>query len=114
MITLGSTPRPAARAAIRCFGVPPEAPKAIMWVDIAEAPAEVPATTAPSRKRSITASASLVPPIVEERRSWLPPVRKTPVASRSCRANVSSFAWARVIACSGRTDFVPSSPNTAR
>ena len=53
-----------------------------MWLDIAEAPADVPATTAPCRNRSRIASASRVPPIVDDSRSWLPPVRKTPVASR--------------------------------
>jgi len=34
-----------ANAAMRCFGGPPGAPNAIMWLDIADAPAEVPATT---------------------------------------------------------------------
>ena len=52
-----------------------------MWLDIAEAPADVPATTAPCWNRSRIASASRVPPIVDDSRSWLPPVRKTPVAS---------------------------------
>ena len=57
-----------------------------MWLDIAEAPADVPATTAPCWKRSRMASARRVPPIVDESRSWLPPVRKMPVASRTARA----------------------------
>jgi len=57
-----------------------------MWLDIAEAPADVPATTAPWRNRSRTASARSVPPIVDDSRSWLPPVRKMPVASRTARA----------------------------
>ena len=73
---------------MRCLGVAPDAPNAIMWLDIAEAPAEVPATTAPWRKRSRIASARRVPPIVEDSRSWLPPVRKMPVASRTARAAV--------------------------
>ena len=38
---------PAAIWAIRCLGVAPDAPNAIMWLDIADAPADVPATTAP-------------------------------------------------------------------
>ena len=50
-MTPGRTPSPAAIWAIRCFGVAPDAPKAIMWLDIAEAPADVPATTAPCWKR---------------------------------------------------------------
>ena len=57
-----------------------------MWLDIAEAPADVPATTAPCRNRSRIASARRVPPIVDDSRSWLPPVRKTPVASRTATA----------------------------
>ena len=52
MITPGSTPRPAAIWAIRCLGVAPDAPNAIMWLLIADAPADVPAITAPSWKRS--------------------------------------------------------------
>ncbi len=64
-MTPGRTPRPAAIWAIRCLGVAPDAPNAIMWLDIAEAPAVVPATTAPSRNRSMIASARSVPPIVE-------------------------------------------------
>ena len=74
-----------------------------MCDDIAEAPADVPATTAPWRKRSSIASASRVPPIVDESRSWLPPVRNTPVASRTASAAVSSLACGRVMAWSGRT-----------
>ena len=46
-ITPGSIPSPAEIWAIRCFGVAPDAPNAIMWLLIAEAPADVPATTAP-------------------------------------------------------------------
>ena len=86
-----------------------DAPKAIMWLLIADAPADVPATTAPWRNRSRIASARRVPPIVETSRSWLPPVRKTPVASRTARAPASSFACARVTAWSGRTSRAPSS-----
>ena len=97
-MTPGSTPRPAAIWAIRCFGVAPDAPNAIMWLDIADAPADVPATTAPWRNRSSIASARRVPPIVDDSRSWLPPVRKMPVASRTVSAAVSSFAWGRVTA----------------
>ena len=41
MITPGSRPRPAAICAIRCFGVAPLAPNAIMWLLIALAPALV-------------------------------------------------------------------------
>ena len=37
-MTPGSTPRPAAIWAMRCFGVAPDAPNAIMWLDIALAP----------------------------------------------------------------------------
>ena len=69
-----------------------------MWLDSALAPALVPATTAPWRNWSSTASASRVPPIVDDSRSWLPPVRKMPVALRMARAAFSSLAWARVIA----------------
>ncbi len=113
-MTPGRTPRPAAIWAIRCFGVAPEAPKAIMWLLIAHAPADVPATTAPWRKRSRTASARLVPPIVELSRSWLPPVRKTPVASATARTDVSSFACWRVTAWSSRMWRTPSSVKTWR
>ena len=75
-------------------------------------PALVPATTAPWRNCSRTASASRVPPIVDDSRSWLPPVMKMPVASRSARATVSSLAWARVTAWMVRTLATPSSPST--
>ena len=37
-------------------------------------------------KRVMIASARRVPPIIDDRRSWLPPVRKMPVASRTIRA----------------------------
>ena len=37
-MTPGSTPRPAAIWAIRCLGVAPLAPNAIMWLDIALRP----------------------------------------------------------------------------
>ena len=114
MITPGSTPRPAAIWAIRCFGVAPDAPNAIMWLLIAEAPALVPATTAPCRKRSRIASASRVPPIVEESRSWLPPVMKIPVASPTTWTAASSLACGRVIAWSGWTAAAPSSVKTWR
>ena len=107
-------PRPAAIWAIRCLGVAPDAPNAIMWLDTALAPAEVPATTAPARNRAMIASASRVPPIVELRRSWLPPVRNTPVALRTSSAACSSFAWVRVTAWSGRTSAAPSSVKIAR
>src|ERR1044072_2986021 len=39
-ITPGRSPRPAARAAIRIFGVPLDAPKPIMCLDFPDAPAE--------------------------------------------------------------------------
>ena len=99
---------------MRCFGVAPEAPKAIMWLLIALAPADVPAMTAPLRNRSRIESASRVPPIVEDSRSWLPPVRKMPVASFTRRAALSSLACDRVIAWSGRTRSMPRSANTWR
>ena len=77
-MTPGSSPRPAAICAIRCLGVAPEAPNAIMCDEMALAPAEVPATTAPAMKRAMIASARRVPPSIDERRSWLPPVMKMP------------------------------------
>ena len=113
-MTPGSSPSPAAIWAIRCLGVAPEAPNAIMCDETADAPAEVPATTAPAWNRVEIASASRVPPIVELSRSWLPPVRKTPLASRIARAACSSFACVRVTAWSGWTDAAPSSVKIAR
>ena len=92
----------------------PEAPNAIMCDETALAPADVPATTAPAWNRVVMASASRVPPIVELSRSWLPPVRNTPLASRMARAACSSLACERVTAWSGWTDAAPSSVNTAR
>src|SRR5439155_1036833 len=73
---------------------------------------DLPAATAPWRNRSRIASASRVPPIVELRRSWFPPVRKMPVASPMGSMNASSLAWLRVTAWIGRTRLTPSSPNT--
>ena len=113
-MTPGSSPSPAAIWAIRCLGVAPEAPNAIMWDETADAPADVPATTAPAWNRVEMASASRVPPIVEDRRSWLPPVRNTPLASRIVRAACSSLACVRVTAWSGRTAAAPSSVKIAR
>jgi len=84
-----------------------------MWLDIADAPADVPATTAPCWNRSRIASARRVPPMVDESRSWFPPVRKIPVASRTVIAAASSLACGRVVAWSGRTFLTPSSANTA-
>ena len=55
-----------------------------------------------------------VPPMVEDRRIWLPPVRNTPVESWTARAESSSFAWVRVVAWMGVTCAAPSSVNTLR
>src|SRR5205809_78433 len=60
--TLTSKPRPTETCAMRCLGVAPELPKAIMWVATALAPADVPATTTPRPWASRTAAPSLVPP----------------------------------------------------
>ena len=87
----------------------PEAPNAIMCDETALAPADVPATTAPAWNRVVMASARRVPPIVDDSRSWLPPVRNTPLASRTTLAACSSFAWERVTAWSGLTTAAPSS-----
>ena len=111
-MTPGSRPRPAAICAIRTLGVAPDAPNAIMCELIALAPADVPATTAPCRNRSVMTSASRVPPMVDDSRSWLPPVRNTPVASRIACATASSFACGRVTAWIGRTVLAPSSVNS--
>ena len=83
MITPGSRPRPALIWVMRCFGVVPLVPNATMWLLMAEAPALVPATISPCRCRSMMARPRAVPPITLERRSWLPPVMKMPVASRT-------------------------------
>ena len=99
---------------MRCLGVAPLAPNATMCVLIAEAPALVPATTEPWRWRRVIASASGVPPIVEDSRSWLPPVRKTPVASRTVRTAIGSEHCARVVAWIGCTSAAPSSVKTRR
>ena len=99
---------------MRCLGVAPDAPNAIMWLDTALAPAEVPATTAPAANRALIASASRVPPIVDDSRSWLPPVRKIPVALRTSAAECSSFACVRMTAWSGSTSAAPSSVKIAR
>ena len=109
-ITPGSIPSPAAIWAIRCFGVAPEAPNAIMWLHIAEAPARRAGHHGPvpeplehrvGQPRAADVEASL---------SWLPPVRKTPVASRSASGERgSSLACGRVVAWSGRTVLTPRS-----
>ena len=86
MTTPRTIPRPADICAIRCFGVAPDAPNAIMCVATALAPADVPAITAPRSCASISARPSRVPPTTDDSRSWLPPVRNTPVASSSTSA----------------------------
>ena len=92
----------------------PDAPNAIMCDEMALAPAEVPATTAPAMKRAMIASARRVPPSIDDSLSWLPPVMKMPVESAMIRAECSSFAWARLTALSGTTSAAPSSVNTVR
>ncbi len=71
--------------------MPPLSPRAIMCVERSEAPALVPATTMPAAWRRRIAAASAVPPRAEERRSWLPPVMKRPVAN-SRRSKMSGSA----------------------
>ena len=85
-----------------------------MWLLMADAPADVPAITAPCLEALQDLVGQAVPPSVELRRSWLPPVRKIPVASRRARTAASSFACWRVTAWIGRTVVTPSSPKTAR
>ena len=108
MITPGSRPRPALIWVMRCFGVAPLVPKATMWVLMAEAPALVPATIAPCRWRSMIARPSPVPPITLDRRSWLPPVMKMPVASRTASIAAGWLASSRVSGRRPRTSGMPS------
>ena len=108
MITPGSRPRPALIWVIRCLGVAPLVPKATMWLLMAEAPALVPATITPCRWRSMIARPSPVPPITLDSRSWLPPVMKMPVASRTASIAAGSLASSRVNGRRPRTSGMPS------
>ena len=60
------------------LGVLPSTPPAIMCSGMNAAPAEVPATCMPAALRRRIICATGVPPSVVDRRSWLPPVMKTP------------------------------------
>ncbi len=81
---------------MRCFGVAPEAPNAIMCELTALAPAEVPATTTPRSRAAAMALPSAVPSTTRDSRSWFPPVRKIPVAESTSAAASGSFASCRV------------------
>jgi len=99
---LSPSPPPApmgagASVTIRARGDPPSLPNAIICSHRNAAPADVPATWAPSEFRRRSALAIEVPPIRVLRRSWFPPVRKTPSESSrissSSRRSASSRAW---------------------
>ena len=103
-MTPGRMPRPAAIWTMRCLGVPPLAPKATMWLLIARrAGARARDHASRADGAPTIACARAVPPMVEDSRSWLPPVMNTPVESRTVRAASSSLAWARVVAWMGQT-----------
>ncbi len=82
MIRLVS-PSPGASVTILARGDAPSFPNAIMCSHRNAAPAEVPAMWSPAAFRMRSALATGVPPIIVLRRSWLPPVRKTPSTSSS-------------------------------
>ena len=112
MSTPGSRPRPALIWVIRCLGVAPPVPNATMWLPSAEAPALVPATIAPARCRAAIARPSRVPAMTLDRRSWLPPVMKMPLASAMVSTTPASSASSRVNGRSARTSVTPMAWNS--
>ena len=114
MITLGSIPRPAAIWAMRCLGVAPLAPNATMWLLIARRTGARAGNDRACPERSQRWPAPRrVPPIVDESRSWLPPVRKIAarVAHRAAPRSVIGLR-ARGRRASGAPRAAPSSPKT--
>ncbi|HEX7318286.1 MAG TPA: hypothetical protein VF297_30555 [Pyrinomonadaceae bacterium] len=63
--------------------------------------------TSPSSCRRWSAVSSRVPPTSRVMRSWLPPVKKTPVARSTERTASSLFASPRVRTLSARTSRAP-------
>ena len=79
-----------------------------MWVLMMLAPAEVPPTTAPPRCAAWMAVPSDVPVTCCASLSWLPPVRKTPLAVPTTAAMAGSPAPRRP---TGRTDVTLAAPS---
>ena len=93
-------------------GTAPSSPFAIMCSDRKAAPAEVPATGTPAALSVRIVRATSVPPSVVARRSWLPPVRKMPVAFTSFSSSSGRSQSARDSKGSARTRPAPSSVNS--
>ena len=114
MITPRSSPSPADSWLIRCLGVAPPDPKAIMCSARMLAPAEVPPTTAPRWYAARIAAPNGVPVMKELSLSWLPPVMNTASTSASGPTRSGSAASARLCGRSAITSRRPSAVNTAR
>ena len=106
-------PRPGASVTPSVVGVGPVGPVAIMCSGSTAAPAEVPATTAPSAFRRRMAWASGVPPRMVESRSWLPPVRNTHVARSTASTAAGTRACSRSVTVSTSTWPAPRAVNRA-
>lgn len=90
------SPRPGARRTLPAIAVEPSSPKAIMCSERMEAPALVPPTVTPWALRSRISLATGVPPSSVVSRSWFPPVKKMPEASRRRSRRPASWQSRRV------------------
>ena len=85
----------------------------IMKSDMIDAPAEVPPTTAPRSWARCSASPSGVPGSSWDRRSWLPPLMKTPVAPSTASTAPRSWASSRDAGLTTSTCVAPRRWNTS-
>ena len=106
------SPNPGARRTLLARGDEPSSPNAIMCSLRIPAPALVPATVTPWALRWRTVRATSVPPRMVDRRSWLPPVKKIPVACASRAIRLSSWQSRRVSKSITSTRPTPNSWNS--
>ncbi len=107
------SPRPGARRTLPAITEEPSSPNAIMCSLRMLAPALVPPTVTPAALRLRINCATGVPPSRAVRRSWLPPVKKMPLASSMRWRRFGSWQSRRVSKSMTETRAAPSSRNSA-
>ena len=105
------SPRPGARRTLPEITDEPSSPNAIMCSLRMLAPALVPPTVTPLALRRRMSLATGVPPSSVVSRSWLPPVKKMPLASSSRCRRPGSWQSRRVSKSITVTRAAPSSRN---
>ena len=104
-------PSPGASRTLPEITEEPSSPNAIMCSLRMLAPALVPPTVTPWALRVRTSFATGVPPSSVDRRSWLPPVKKMPVARSSRSSRPGSWQSRRVSKSITETRAAPMSRN---